>query len=134
LVYKRKIVAPSPALAFWGALAVWMALTAVWALDVTLWWGLFATFLQLFALYALLSLVPVDKQDLRTVLSLVAIGGVAAAAYGLYQFGHGETLGTRLWIKTDSGAFNPNNFAATLILPIAIVATAAIKTRRDRKS
>jgi O-antigen ligase len=35
-----------------------------------------------------------------------------------------------LWIKTDTGAFNPNNFAAALILPIAIVATAAIKTRR----
>lgn len=132
LVRTRRAVRPSPSLMIWGALYLWAATTAFWAYDQTLVFGALLTSIQLAVLYAAICVFPSDRHAVRWTTIAIIVGGIAAAAYGAYLFHNGTDIyyGSRLRITTDSGAIDPNHFAAALLLPIALCLSALLHTKK----
>jgi hypothetical protein len=113
---------PPPALYVWLGVVVWMSLTLLWALDATAALGRLETVLQLVSLYLVISLMPVTLADLRAIMFGAALGGVLAAAYGVYYFHQNlASITQRLLLSNGQDVIDPNHFAAAMILPIAIV-------------
>jgi len=133
LVRKKQFFAPGWSLAIWGMFVLWAAASFIWAIDVSpRSVSGFATLLQLFLLFAVLSLTRVNDQNLKLLLFCVILGALAAAAFGLYLFhGGGQSVyAGRLFLNVGSGpaplgehaegSINPNEFAAAMLLPIAL--------------
>ncbi|MDQ6780555.1 MAG: O-antigen ligase family protein [Candidatus Eremiobacteraeota bacterium] len=137
MIRTKEVVRPHPALFVWAALIVWMAMTVTWALQPDVALTKLFTYLQLFAVYAALSLYPVKKHELNVVVLALLAGSLVAAAYGIKLF-HSQSaiqalelqrnLG-RVVLSTQDAEIDPNHFAATLILPVAIVMMSALRTR-----
>lgn len=132
LVRTKQAVRPSPSLMIWGALYLWAAATAFWAYDQTLVFGALLTSVQLVILYAAICVFPSDRSAVRWTTFAVIVGGIAAAVYGAYLFHNGTDIyyGSRLRITTDTGAIDPNHFAAALLLPIALCLSALLTTKK----
>ncbi len=118
---------PHRNMVFWLLLYLWMAMSAMWAVDSQNSIAMLNTALQLLALYVILAMLRVDLRGLGIVLGWVLLGGLFAAVYGLYMYHSGAgVFGQRLWIHTDTSAWNPDQFAAALLLPIGIALYAAL--------
>lgn len=132
LVRTRQAVRPSPSLLIWGALYLWAATTAFWAYDQTLVLSALLTSIQLLILYTAVCVFPSDDHAVRWTAIAIVVGGIAAAAYGAYLFHSGTDIyyGSRLRITTDTGAIDPNHFAAALLLPIALCLSTLLNTKR----
>ncbi|HEY1975360.1 MAG TPA: O-antigen ligase family protein [Candidatus Baltobacteraceae bacterium] len=132
LLRTKKAVRPSPTLLIWGALYVWAAITAFWAYDQTLVFTGLLTSTLLVLLYLAISIFPADQNALRCVTLAIIIGSVAAAIYGAYLFHNGVNIyyGSRLRITSDTGAIDPNHFAAAMLLPIALCLSSLLHTRK----
>jgi hypothetical protein len=104
MLRKKQILPLRQPLVLWGILILWAAASFSWALDVSDYSvAIFATLVQLFLLYAALSLIPVSDRDLRVVSFCVILGATAAAAYGIYLFSHGmDIYKGRLFIEASS--------------------------------
>ena len=118
----RRFVAPDRSLANWMLFFLWAIATMFWALDVPTALVTLPTVLQLFGLYVLVSMFPIDGRGLRAVIAAVVLGGTCAAAYGIYLFRNGQAWeqSTRLSIVSDNRSIDPNHFAAALILPMCL--------------
>lgn len=133
---KRQVTPDRPLLA-WGALMTWMVCSLLWAIDPRDAYQYLATSLGLFALYAVMSFVPIRVRTLGAILIAVVVAGVAAAVYGAYVFNHGNDIagGGRLFLATESSLsesstfINPDHFGASLILPFALVLGALSSTK-----
>ncbi|MBV8720842.1 MAG: O-antigen ligase family protein, partial [Candidatus Eremiobacteraeota bacterium] len=132
LLRTRRALMPGPSLFLWAALTVWAATTAFWALDSQLVFAQVGTLLELVVLYAAISVFPADRAAVRWTMFAVIVGGIAAAAYGAYLFHNGTDIyyGGRLRITTDTGAIDPNQFAAAMLLPVALCLTWLLHTRK----
>lgn len=132
LLRTRRALPPTPALFFWAAFTLWAATTAFWAMDPTLVFGQLGTTLALVILYGAISVFPADTNAVRWTTAFVIGGSLCAAAYGAYLFHNGTDIyyGSRLRITVDTGAIDPNQFAAALLLPIALCLTNLLHTRR----
>lgn len=118
-------------LALWLVLYLWTGASVFWAIDVQSALALLPTAIQLFALYVVVAMFRIDLRGLRTSVGAVAIGGIGAAIYGIYLYKTGAAaLQNRLWLRSDTGALNPDHFAAALLLPICLVLIAALWSRR----
>lgn len=115
----------------WLLLYLWMGASVFWAIDVQSALALLPTAIQLFALYVVVAMFRLDLRGLRIVVGAITLGGVCAAAYGIYLYKSGAAdLQNRLWLRTDNAALNPDHFAASLLLPICLVLVAALWSRR----
>src|SRR5215469_15194680 len=114
LLRTRRALAPTPPLFFWAGFTLWSATTAFWAMDPTMVWGQLTTPLALVILYGAISLFPANQQAVRWTTIFVIGGSLCAAAYGAYLFHNGTDIyyGSRLRITTETGAIDPNHFAA----------------------
>lgn len=131
LIRTKKAVPTSRSLLWWGVVAFWMTASVAWALDATLSWKYISTFLQLFSLYAIISMLPVTGKDLKVLLAAVVLGGTAAGAYGAYYFLHQPALlQERLFIANAETTVDPNLFGAALILPISLAVMSVLRMRR----
>lgn len=132
LLRTRQAVRPSPSLLIWGALYVWAAVTAFWAYDEQLVFVQLLTSIQLTVLYAAISVFPSNRSAVRWTSFAVIAGGLAAAAYGAFLFHNGTDVyyGNRLRITSDTGAIDPNHFAAAMLLPIALCLTNFLHTKK----
>jgi hypothetical protein len=123
----------------WLALLTWMVTSLFWSMDVSLSVPALLTLAQLIGLYIFVSMVPVTGKDVRAILIAAAAGGVCAAAYAGYLYAHGvDIVNDRLILgsATNSASallnptrYDPNQFAASLLLPIAIVFVGALGAR-----
>lgn len=139
LVRTRLAMAPPLPLLLWGALAVWMAASAFWAIDDTLVLQMLPTALELVVLYAVVAIYPSTRRDLYYVLAAILVGGVAAAAYGAYLFHSGNGVeGNRLYVglntamksqSSGEGVIDPNKFASSLLLPMALSVVYTLNSR-----
>lgn len=117
-------------LALWLLLYLWMGASVFWAIDVQTSLSLLPTAVQLLALYVVVAMYRIDLRGLRTVVGAITVGGVAAAAYGIYLYRSGlANQQDRLWIRTDTSSLNPDHFAAALLLPICLTLIAVLWTR-----
>jgi O-antigen ligase len=134
LVRTKKIIKPGAQVAFWFAVTLWAAATLAWTIDLDASLPLFATLVQLFLLYTITVCMPVTKEDLAVVLGAAVVGSAAASVYAWHLFSHGIDVskGARLYISTDTNTLDPNQFALSLMLPIAVVTIGFLSTRRLR--
>lgn len=142
LVRKRVVVKPPLTILAWFALAVWMTVGGIWALNRADWLGDLTpggahgllTFLELFCLYAVLAVIPVREIDWKAISLAIVCGGVIAAGFGVYDSFHASSFyGHRLWISNTLGdVVGPNHFAGALLLPVFITTAGALSERSWR--
>jgi O-antigen ligase len=132
LVRRGEIAKPSPAVLAWLALGVWMGVSGFWALDTKAWLLAYLTFGQLFLLYALLALMIATKEDIRALCTAIVVGGMSAAAFAIGPFIHGFNDKGRLTLPGGNphDPVDPNQFAAALLLPFAILFATALWTKK----
>lgn len=132
LIRTRRAIMPDRSVFLWGLLWFWSAASMIWAIDPIFGSTHLLTFTQLLALYVVVSLVPIERRALSIVVAAILVGSIIASGYGAYLFTHGaDTLGSRLFLATenDQTVVDPNEFAAALILPIALALTGLLRAR-----
>lgn len=134
ILRKGEFARPSPAMVAWLAVCGWMGLSGLWAIDPKEWQGQYLTFFELFALYAVTAMSITTKAELRELCTCVVTGGMAAAAVALWPALHGNLIGPggRLTLpgSDPSVPVDPNQFAAGLLLPFAILFATTLGTRK----
>jgi putative inorganic carbon (HCO3(-)) transporter len=132
LARKRRALPPPKSLLMWGAVYAWAAVTAFWALDQQAVFRLLLTSVELLILYGAISILPAERSTVRWVALATVAGGVLAAGYGAYLFHSGADIyyGGRLRITNATGAIDPNQFAAALLLPIALCINNVLVAKR----
>ncbi|HET9029675.1 MAG TPA: O-antigen ligase family protein [Candidatus Aquilonibacter sp.] len=133
LVRTRRIAIPDrQTFLWWGAFALWVILSLMWAIDPAYGATRVATLLQLMALYAAISLMPVDRRALGWLVAAIIASGVLAGGYGAYLFHSGVDVSKdgRLFMADADTLIDPNQFAAALILPLTLALMAAVSVRR----
>jgi len=135
-ILRRRCALPvSKPVAILFALALWMLGSSLWALDQGTALHIVPTYVGLFLLYAILSAVPVSPSQFRTLLFLVVVGGLCAAAYGINMFYHNPALAAtdvpmRLVVQSGTSSVDPNHFANVLLFPVAIIIMWTLRVRR----
>ncbi len=130
LLSRRYVLADKAVLAWIPFLLISIA-SVTWAMDTDKALTFVGTLLQLFALYALVSFMPIDRKTLGIVITAIIVGGVLAGVYGAYLFhnGQGVSADGRLFINTGTQRIDPNHFAASLLVPFALALTAFLEAR-----
>ncbi|HWH28598.1 MAG TPA: O-antigen ligase family protein [Mycobacteriales bacterium] len=109
------------------AVLAWLAFVAL--AGTTVYWSLstlttledFVTTLFVLALYVVVRLSDVDETVLSRLELGILAGGLAASAYGLYQFLTGTfVVGVAGDVRFGRDLIDPNHLAANLLLPLAI--------------
>ncbi|MBV8363403.1 MAG: O-antigen ligase family protein [Candidatus Eremiobacteraeota bacterium] len=135
---RRQAVAPPASLILWALLLAWIAVSLLWTSSFADGMRDFQTMLQIVLLYAVISMTPIDTDDLKWLLRSMICGGIAAAIFGLYVFHHQNPIEAEL--QRDFGrvairfgenaAIDVNHFANALLLPIAALLVVALNERR----
>jgi O-antigen ligase len=133
-VARRRTVTPSKAMYVLGALTVYLGLTVCWAIDSTVAFDSYRTYLNYVGLYFAIAIYPVTRKEAQLVIAATLAGAVASAAYGAYFYWHGEhLLVSRLNIRIAGERIDPNEYAVTLLTPIAISVMAFLRSRAVHK-
>ncbi len=119
------------------ALVAWMCASTFWAIDQSAALKILPTYAGLMLLYIALTMMPISPSQFRRLLVLVALGGVAAAIYGIHTFYGDPSLAqnnapgsVRFILQAGANSIDPNHFADALLFPIAIVTMWGLRTRR----
>jgi len=136
LARRGQLVKPSASVLVWLALVIWMGLSGFWTLDQQNWQAAYLTLAQNFILYALVSLVIATPADIEILSSCAVIGGLAASAVAIWPLVTGGeilTAGARITLFAGNGPggehADPNVFAASLLLPFAILFSSTLASR-----
>lgn len=121
LLRTKRAADPDRSIAMWLLYTLWLTSSIFWAIDTKMSLDLLPTALLLFALYAIVSMVRVQRPTLDTVSRFVMAGGVAASAYALYMYHNGVAIKEdRMWLVSGNVNWNPDHLSASLLLPLAI--------------
>ena len=130
IVVGKRFVRPPLAIAAWLLLTLLMVISLTWAVDGTIGWQLLNTFVSLIALTMVVGMLPPSRGDLFLFVGSVAAGGVIGAATAIYRYGHGDSgQDGRLYVGGGNDAIDPNFFAASLLLPAAILGMQALRSK-----
>jgi hypothetical protein len=137
MVAVQRVAKPSRSLLCALLFAAYVGTTIFWAIDPAIAIKAYSTYLSEILLYSVVALYPITLRDVKLIIAGVIIGAIAAAAYGDYLFWNGQSVGgDRLVIASTQGgwhAIDPNEFAASLILPISLAAIAFFRLRLGAK-
>ncbi len=138
LVDRRRWVPPPMVVALWALFLCWNVASFMWSEDPWFRVVFLTATAQLFALFAICSVVRVRWGEVKALLFAVLGGGVACAGYGIYLFQKGSiqsnTASQRLDVAlSNTQSINADHFSAALIFPIAIAIVAALELRGWRK-
>lgn len=136
LTHRRFNVPPVTVLA-WALYVTWCAATIMWAIDPKTATSGAATIAQLLLLYTIVSMAPLTRNDLRTVLGAAIAGGVVAGLYGAWTF-HNQLSWelaqfqeqvVRLQLSNGDNSVDPNHFADSLLFPLIAAVVFALRDR-----
>ncbi len=127
----RRVVIPDRSIKWWGAFALWVVCSMLWAVDPKVGLARLETLFELMALFGAVSLMPVDRRQLGWIVTTIIAGGVLASLYGAYVFRSGTDVSKdgRLFLANQSTIIDPNHFAAALILPLCLALMSAVSVR-----
>jgi O-antigen ligase len=142
LADRRRWMGPPAAVFMWGLFLVWNVASFMWSADPWFRPDLLVQTAQLFALFAVFSVLRIRIAELRALLVAVVAGGCVCAVYGVWQFTHGvdvaknSALSHRLSIVVGNhGPFiNADHFSAALVFPVALVMVAGLSLHGWRKA
>ncbi|GAC1568260.1 MAG: hypothetical protein NVS2B3_10920 [Vulcanimicrobiaceae bacterium] len=123
LLYRRDAL-PFPRVVFaWLALVIWMAFTVSWAPSESTGFVVLGQYVALLALFALVSVSPVERAEVGAVLWAIVVAGAISSIYQVYLLRSGQAViegESRVQLKLGAASIDPNDFASSLVLPIAI--------------
>ncbi len=129
-IRKKRFADADVSVAVWLVYTLWIVASAFWAIDSNLTLTLLPTALELFGLYAVISLIRPSDRELLTTLKFTAVGGVFAALYLLYLAHSGIAQHQdRMYLRTKDYFWNPDFLSTALILPVLIAITNATWSR-----
>jgi O-antigen ligase len=120
----RRFCRPPKSALWWGLFTGWGLLTILWAADPVTALRHLPAALSLVILYMVTVSLRIEEKELKWIFVSAILGGAIAAAIGSYQFSHGISSAvdpSRGSLVMGSEAADPNTFAATLLLPLALV-------------
>lgn len=132
MILKMQVVPTSRALRLLLALTIYAGLTVCWAIDPQLALRSYFVYLSYIALYVVIAFYPATENDVRLMVSATIAGALVCAAYGGFLLWQGQHVyETRVSIGNASAAswIDPNEYAASLLTPIAVVLVTALGTR-----
>ncbi|MGE5205190.1 MAG: O-antigen ligase family protein [Chlamydiota bacterium] len=125
----RRLARP-PRAALWFVLfSAWTAMSTWWAIDPALSTQRLPGAVALVALYLVAVSMVITRHEFRWITGAVVLGGTLAAMVSLYQLAQGVNVAGRASIVFGSLATNPNELAASLILPLALAIAGVLSTR-----
>jgi len=131
--FRRKgVMAPPFALYAWLAYLLWMLVSAFWSVDIGNGTNTIQAMCSLVAMYAVISVAPLEERDLRAICICIVLGGIASSFYGMYLL-HDHPAGMdagRLMINVENRTIDANHFANAMLTPIALSLVALLNARR----
>jgi O-antigen ligase len=132
LVLFRRGRVPGLADALWLGFLAWCGATVFWARDPSAAIQELALAVPLILFLVLVSCLRTDRSSLDMLRVAVVVGGAAVGAYGLFLILTGASLpthgfGQRFSVTTSPHATNPNQLAASLVLPLVLALDIAIR-------
>jgi hypothetical protein len=133
LFSRRDALLPSREVLAWLALLLWIMLSTVWAINTTDATAAMTRYLSLIALYALLSIVPIRRGELRLMLGIALSSGLLAGLYILWLLHTGQvwagTASQRVVIQSGDAWVDPNDLGSSLLLATALALWATMTAR-----
>jgi len=124
----RRIVFPKQGWYAWAALVAWAGLTFLWTPDLPESQRVFGIVLQNFLIMTVLAVYPVEEVEFRAIIAITALGGIGSALYAIFSHSFD---GARLTLVGAGGlATDPNQFATSFVLPIALTLAIGLSSRR----
>jgi O-antigen ligase len=126
---RHRLLAPSTTLWLCALLVFWMAASLFWAFDVKASMGIIPTYVGLFFLYVVLSVVRVERQDYAILLTAMVLGSLVASMYGIVVFHNqsatdaqalADNLG-RMEVKIGDNTIDPNAYSDAILLPFCVL-------------
>ena len=139
LLIRRKIEPISRPLILWSLVIVWLLMTLMWCISSDYALLTLTQELQLFVLYAIISLTPVNHKELRMLFALIIGAGVLSALFNIKAYTsysasamHASTgLYARKWAgASGEDALDPNNYSAALLAPLCLILITMLREAR----
>jgi hypothetical protein len=125
----RRFIKPAAGWYAWGAFVAWAGLSLMWTPDLPESQRVYGIVIQNFLMMTVLAFYPIKEIEFKWLGFMIIASGFLAAAYALHN---GDTLGGRLTIGTGELKVDPNAFATSFVLPIALTLALALSTRETR--
>jgi O-antigen ligase len=128
----RRLSVPPRAALWWSLFVLWGAATMGWAINSQFAGERLPTALSLLLLYVIATAFRITEKEMSVVLLLTVLGGCAAAVMASSQF-----YGGAVYMQTSRSSLmmgnrdtDPNQFAASLLLPLSLAIGAVVAGRR----
>jgi O-antigen ligase len=126
---ERRLRKPPLEAVFFGALLLWAIMSMLWALDPDAVVARLPTAVNMIALYLVAVSFRVSNQELRVMCALAVIGGAAAGVVSWLYGAEAYAPQQRQTLAGDEAFADPNFFAASLLLPLALAIAGVIISR-----
>lgn len=129
----RRLSVPPRAALWWLLFILWGVATLGWAINSQFAWERLPTALSLILLYVIATGFRITEKEMSIVLLLTVLGGCAAAVMASSQFYSGTVYmqTSRSSLMVGNRDTDPNQFAASLLLPLSLaIGTVAAGRRR----
>lgn len=133
MVVRGRFRRPPKATLWWSMLAIWATLSSAWAINPDFVFRRLPTVASLLGLYLICASTRFEERELKVVALLSIAGGCAAALYTALVYHPAITTGaaalrsSMVWGNREA---DPNDFALTLVLPLALSFGAYLFMRR----
>lgn len=112
--------APTRSEFYWAAFIFWTVASLAWSLDPATGMKRLPSVVALFGVYIVAANFQITKKELSRVLLLTVAGGAIAASIIIFQYAHNITFEGRAVLMVNGTEANPNELAASLILPSSL--------------
>lgn len=144
---RRKVEPITRPLILWAAVVSWLLMTVMWSISTDYAMLTLTQELQLFMLYGLVSLAPIEAKELRNLFILIIGAGVLSALYNIKAYTSYDPtvihagfnaaasggVGARGWAGVGGSAedaLDPNNYAAALLTPFVLMLYTMLSEKR----
>jgi O-antigen ligase len=122
LFMTRDARVPGRSVVAWGLVVLWITASVTWAINVNVAIENVQSYVQLYLLFAIVAITPVQSNEFKWIVVSVVFGGICAALNGDYLFYHsvGVSVDDRVFVNAGGRKIDPNHFAASLLVPFAL--------------
>jgi len=130
--FKNRLKTPSFSVIWLTLLIVLGVISASWAIQPALVLQIIPTAIGLLLLYIVAATVQIQKSEFETLKWFILVGGLIAAIVSIYLFSEGYFYKTsaRATMLAGERQTNPNMFAFSLLLPVAVCIEMMLRKNR----